>query len=169
MIRKVIFSAAVSRLLDFPSNSSEVIPHLPPSAYASLMFLCRCREPWPEAQPADSAEPPAGRGGSCRRAFRGKTFLFSPRIKHKTFIAMVHWRVCMILGKHLYNLITKGIRCLYCAYSQHPTSESNLTHFHHTEIPVHTVHVSCQSCSHFYSIVDFWNTTSYFLFSASCY
>lgn len=36
------------------------------------MFLCRYRGSRGEAQPADDAEPPAGRGGTGRGAFRGK-------------------------------------------------------------------------------------------------
>lgn len=76
VIWKIIFSAAVSWLLDFfflSSKSTEVIPRLPSlSPHASLMFLCHCRGSCPEAQPADGAESPAGRGGTCWGAFRGK-------------------------------------------------------------------------------------------------
>lgn len=37
-----------------------------------VMILCLCRSSWPEAQPADGAESPAGRSGTSRGAFRGK-------------------------------------------------------------------------------------------------
>lgn len=55
-------------LLLLPVKSYLIV--LPP--HASLMSLCRCRCSRPEAQPADGAEPPAGGGGTCRSAFRGK-------------------------------------------------------------------------------------------------